>query len=63
MYPMHHLLLGGLIVVQETASSEPTGGICGGRFDKQQDVGQTLFDVPYQVHRFVLADSFRILME
>ncbi|KIM57165.1 hypothetical protein SCLCIDRAFT_29012 [Scleroderma citrinum Foug A] len=30
---------------QETASSEPTGGICGERFDKQQDVDQTLFDV------------------
>lgn len=46
---MRHLLLGELIAVQETASSEPTGGICGGRCDKQQDVDRTLFDVRSQV--------------
>ena len=46
MYPIPHLLLGELIVV----SSEPTDGIFGGRFDRQQDVGPSLLDVPSQVH-------------
>ena len=50
VYPIPHLLLGELIVVQETASSEPTDGIFGGRFDRQQDVGPSLLDVPSQVH-------------
>ena len=46
---MHHLLLRELIVAQETASSDPTGDICGSNFNKQ-DVGQMSFDVPSQVH-------------